>query len=122
MGSDQILTKKQIRAQKAWDCVNHKINAPDKQDYLQLARSFPSLVHSCGLVEAVAFVTAKEEQTGRDYLSHLREVMMRNGDLAKDSREAGLLEYQRLSRDAIESATWLKRYAETLLKVKTGAK
>ncbi|MDD1703031.1 MAG: type III-B CRISPR module-associated protein Cmr5 [Methanoregula sp.] len=122
MGSDQILTKKQIRAHKAWDCVNRKVNATDKQDYLQLARSFPALVHSCGLVEAVAFVTAKGDHTGRDYLSHLREVMMRNCDLADESRQAPLSRYQQLSRDAIDSATWLKRYAETLLKVKTGAK
>jgi hypothetical protein len=38
-----------------------------------------------------------------------------NTDLGAVSRSAGLVEYQRLTREAIESGTWLKRYSEALL-------
>ncbi len=126
MLEEKILTKNQIRAEKAYMCVTKKIRRDDAKDhkdeeknYLQLARSFPALVHTCGLVQAVAFVTAKEGQTGKDYLEHLSEVMPlapKTPDLAAQSRTAELPEYQRLTRDAMDSAGWLKRYGETLLK------
>jgi hypothetical protein len=34
----------------------------------------------------------------------------------QDAREAGLSRYQKLTRDALSAATWLRRYAEALLK------
>jgi len=119
MSEQKILTKNQVRAEKAYKCVKTKENHEDEKNYRQLARSFPALVHTCGLVQAVAFVMAKEGRTGTDYLGHLSTVMPLepdNPDLAQQSRKAGLLQYQRLTRDAMDSATWLKRYAETLLK------
>nr|WP_321352794.1 type III-B CRISPR module-associated protein Cmr5 [uncultured Methanoregula sp.] len=124
MSEEKILTKNQIRAEIAYDCVNKKVHKDadisqkeEERKYLQLARSFPALVHTCGLVQAVAFVTAKEKDTGKDYLRHLETIMpLVPETLVKKSRTAPLLEYQRLTRDAMDSATWLKRYAETLLK------
>jgi hypothetical protein len=41
-----------------------------------------------------------------------------NGDLTVQSREEPLTEYQNLSRKALESATWIKRCAESMLEVK----
>jgi len=124
MPEEKILTKNQIRAEIAYGCVNKKVHKnadksqkEEEKKYLQLARSFPALVHTCGLVQAVAFVTAKEKETGKDYLHHLETIMpLAPETLAKMSRSADLLEYQRLTRDAMDSAAWLKRYAETLLK------
>jgi CRISPR type III-B/RAMP module-associated protein Cmr5 len=124
MPEEKILTKKQIRAEVAYDCVNKKVHKDadnsqkeEERKYVQLARSFPALVHTCGLVQAIAFVIAKEKETGKDYLRHLATVMpVDPKTLAEKSRTAHLLEYQRLTRDAMDSAAWLKRYAETLLK------
>ncbi len=117
MTEGKILTRNQIRAEKAYKCVEEKVGEGDEKDYRQLTRSFPALVHTCGLVQAIAFVTAKERETGEDYLRHLATVMPFDHEiLAKKSRSADLLEYQRLTRDAMDSAAWLKRYAETLLK------
>lgn len=112
-------TKQQKRAQAAYDCVSGEIPG-DKDAYLRLARKFPALVHTCGLAQSLAFVAAKEKEKGgigETYLSHLSSVMALpdNTDLQKKSRDAGLMEYQHLSREAIESATWIKRYAEALL-------
>lgn len=119
MSEPKILTKKQVRAEIAYNCVNTLVNVKkEKEDYLQLARSFPALVHGCGLVQAVAFVMAKEDAIGKKYLEHLSKVMPLKSDITLDkkSRSASLLEYQQITRDATDSATWLKRYAEALLK------
>jgi hypothetical protein len=41
--------------------------------------------------------------------------MDEKGDLGATSRNSDLMKYQRLTYEAIESATWLKRYSEALL-------
>ncbi|WP_342686281.1 MULTISPECIES: type III-B CRISPR module-associated protein Cmr5 [unclassified Methanoculleus] len=115
-------TRQQKRAERAHRCVLGKTSSNDKDDYLRLAKSFPALVHTCGLVQAIAYVHAKDDKTtktGDTYLGHLSQVMVvdlpKNITLEDKSREADLIEYQHLSLEAIEAATWLKRYAEALL-------
>lgn len=113
----KIQTKKQRRAQAAHPCVGSVKGTQSADGYSQLAKRFPALVHTCGLAEATAFVEAKEGPTGTLYLQHLVRVMglPENTDLHRISREAVLLQYQLLTREIIESATWLKRYSEALL-------
>jgi CRISPR-associated protein Cmr5 len=106
-------TRQQKRAQKAYDCILSR--GKTDEEYSQLARRFPALVQSCGLAQALAFVAAKEGQTGRDYIAHISLVMNEKGDLGESSRKSDLMKYQRLTYEAIESATWLKRYSEALL-------
>jgi CRISPR-associated protein Cmr5 len=106
-------TRQQMRAQKAYDCIL-TLGQKD-EEYSKLAKRFPALVQSCGLAQALAFVAAKEGQTGRDYMNHLTQVMNEKGDLGESSRKSDLMKYQRLTYEAIESATWLKRYSEALL-------
>jgi CRISPR-associated protein Cmr5 len=112
-------TRKQKRAQTAYQCVNSKSGEPKerKENYARIAKKFPALIHSCGLAQTIAFIDAKEEGTGKTYLKHLATVMemAHNENLGQKSRDAPLIEYQHLSREAIESATWIKRYAEILL-------
>jgi len=109
-------TRQQKRAKIAYDCIKKVEPLTDvKDDYSNLAKKFPALVQSCGLAQTIAFVEAKDKRT--NYLKHLSKVMARNEneDLGTASREADLIEYQRLSYEAIEAATWLKRYSEALL-------
>ncbi|MFB3764599.1 MAG: type III-B CRISPR module-associated protein Cmr5 [Methanotrichaceae archaeon] len=106
-------TRQQKRAQTAYECISSRKKG-DK-DYSQLAKRFPALVQSCGLAQSLAFVAAKEGSTGEDYMVHLAQVMNEEGDLGALSRNSELMEYQRLTYEAIESATWLKRYSEALL-------
>lgn len=114
-------TRQQKRAEKAHTCVSGKQSSGDAEEYLRLAKSFPALVHTCGLVQALAFVHAKDNKarTGATYLGHLSQVMIvdlpKDTTLEDESQKAGLIEYQYLSMEAIEAATWLKRYAEALL-------
>jgi CRISPR-associated protein Cmr5 len=122
MPESKKLTKKQQRAQNAYRCVeaHRKTSNTVKESYTQLAKKFPALVQSCGLAQSIAFVEAKEKENniGKTYLDDLKEVMGRPQDnLAEKSRGVPLIEYQHLTRNALESATWIKRYAESLLEV-----
>ena len=102
-------TKQQERAQKAHKCVSPEKNVGD--EYRQFAKRFPALVHSCGLAQAVAFAQSKDKNV---YLDDLASVMgiSNSMELANISRTVDLIEYQQKTRDAIECATWIKRYAE----------
>jgi len=102
-------TKEQNRAQKACKCF-----LPEKdvsEDYRQFAKRFPALVHNCGLAQAVAFAQSKYKNA---YLDDLASVMgaLSGQNLAMISRTVDLIEYQQTTREAIECATWIKRYAE----------
>lgn len=85
-----------------------------EKEYAQLAKMFPALVHNSGLVQAVAHIAAKDKGATTSYLTHLMGVMKEN-KIAEKSRTADLIEYQYLTRETIESASWLKRYSEALI-------
>jgi len=113
-------TRQQVRAKAAYDCISSVDNAMNKKetdDYVQLAKKFPALVHNCGLAQAIAFVQAKAKDgdIGETYIAHLSKTMGEKEDVANSSRNADLIKYQWLTREAIDSATWLKRYSEALL-------
>ena len=88
-------------------------------EYSSFAREFPSLVHSCGLAQAVVFATAKTEHH-RSYLEDLAAVLQAAGhssvktsdELSQTVRESPVSTYIRLSRNALLAAGWLKRYVE----------
>jgi len=121
------ITRQQERAQTAYKCISPRVkdssakeivSQEDNDKYGQLAKKFPSLVHNCGLAQALAFVQAKEKNknVGKAYLSHLSKVMgLKEDNLGELSRNEDLIKYQRLTHEAIESATWLKRYSEALM-------
>jgi len=122
MREDVRQTRQQVRAQNAYSCVSSiekekEIKKKEAEDYAQIAKKFPALVHNCGLAQAIAFVQAKEGRTGETYIAHLTKTMSEEGDIGSASRSADLMKYQRLTREVIESATWLKRYSEALLEV-----
>jgi CRISPR-associated protein Cmr5 len=122
MPEDVRQTRQQVRAQNAYGCVSSiekekVIKKKDAEDYAQLAKKFPALVHNCGLAQAIAFVQAKEGKIGESYIAHLTKTMGEERDLGSDSRSADLMKYQRLTREVIEAATWLKRYSEALLEM-----
>lgn len=89
------------------------------KEYATFAKKFPSLIHVCGLAQAVAFAQAKKESK---YLEDLASVLKATGqsgittaeELAEKSRTVKVSEYLRLSRHALAAAGWLKRYVEAL--------
>lgn len=107
-------TKEQSMAAKAFECVNerHKTLGEGFKDYKSFALSFPSLIHSCGLVQAVAFAMAKDKSGYIDDLQAVFDKIDSVRDLPARSREANVMEYMRITRHAISAASWIKRYCQ----------
>src|SRR6266545_3543981 len=115
-----IHTRSQKLAQAAYKQIAlHTDNGQRKpnKEYVSFAKRFPALIHTCGLAQAVAFALAKKEN---DYLNDLAAVLKASGHAAisdaaaldQQGRTQQLSGYLRLSRDAINAASWLKRYVE----------
>lgn len=107
-------TVSQKMAQAAYERIAAR--KPDRE-FASFARSFPSLIHACGLAQAVAFARAK----GRDeYLKDIAAVLVAAGHgeigapetLEEACRKSLVPAYVRLSRNALQAAGWLKRYVE----------
>lgn len=107
-------TKEQSMACKAFELVNerHQTLGEDFKDYKSFALSFPSLIHSCGLVQAVAFAMAKDKDGYIDDLQKVFNEIDNAGNLQKISREAPVMKYMRITRHAISAASWIKRYCQ----------
>ncbi len=115
-----VHTRSQKLAQAAYARIALHTNSgrknPDKE-YVSFAKKFPALIHTCGLAQAVAFALAKKHT---DYIADLTEVlraadhseMTGQDPLDRHARTQQLTGYLRLSRDAINAASWLKRYVE----------
>ena len=104
-------TNEQSMARQAYIQVSER-RKDNFNEYKSFALSFPSLIHSCGLVQAIAFAEAKKKN---DFLEDLQAVFNETdnaGDLSKRSREADIMEYMRISRRAISAASWIKRYCQ----------
>lgn len=111
-----LQTNSQKMAQKAYERIQGR--RPNRE-FTSFTREFPSLVHSCGLAQAVAFARAKKKHQS-DYLEDLAAVLAAAGhsgmssidELERAAREQPMTAYVRLSRHALQAAGWLKRYVE----------
>ncbi len=123
------------RSQKLAQAAFLRIHERDGQltpEYVTIAKKFPSLVHTCGLAQAVAFYEAKgstkpgkpgkPEKPHLLYLKDLAAVLTSVGhqqigtveQLTDIVRTEAISGYLRLSRDTIDAASWLKRYVEAV--------
>ena len=107
-------TKEQMMAQEAFSRVSMRHNQEKFDEYKTFALEFPTLIHSCGLVQAVAFALAKEKENFLDDLEAVFKTIDAQGNLQARSREAGLMEYMRISRHALSAASWIKRYCQAM--------
>ena len=114
----------QRMAQKAFEKANSRSAKNDKfDDYCGFARGFPSLLHTCGLVQAVTFAAAAKDSQKykKELLEDLKEILIAGGmafspgegnDLPEQARRADQQAYLVLGRRCLQAAIWLKRYAE----------
>ena len=109
-------TKDQKLAEAAYSRVIIRKNQPrfNFAEYVSFAMSFPTLIHTCGLVQAVAFAEAKNMGA---YVEDLHEVFKAidvDDDIHEMARSAELAEYTRISRHALSASTWIKRYCQAM--------
>ena len=108
-------TKEQLMARQAYIQVSARLknlSEKDFDDYKSFALSFPALIHSCGLVQAVAFAEAKGKNNFLEDLQAVFNEIDDAGTLSIRSREANIMEYMRISRRSISAASWIKRYCQ----------
>lgn len=97
-------------------------NTAMRDDYKSRADGFPVMVMQSGLAQAVGFLRGKSE--GRDDNAYGRYLKDLGGLLGQPepSRfqsqviKAELPEYRRLTRDALDASSWIKRFCQTLVK------
>ena len=116
-----MATRQQKLAQMAYCEVFAKKGGKIEESYARVCRIFPALVHNSGLCQAVAFAQSKANNKGSEYKLYLKSLaklleMKHEDELAEKSRTADVLAYQHLTMKAMSAASWLKRYAEALLK------
>ncbi|NPA94117.1 MAG: CRISPR-associated protein Cmr5 [Thermodesulfobacteria bacterium] len=105
------------RAQRAYERVISRVDFENSDKYKSFALSFPALIHSVGLAQAIAYAQAKSLPEYQADLAYV--VGMETMDvLAKESRLAHLSEYRRLTFEVINCASWIKRYVEAFFKKK----
>ena len=133
-----MYSREQRWAQKASLAVRTRENEPWSEDYGRQCLRLPCMIHECGLCQTLAFLEAKgqdADETGgsrRPYFHALLEDLARaleveaapgttiRRSLSDKARTSPITEYQRLSRDALGCANYLKRYAEAILRVQPG--
>lgn len=116
-------TRQQQWATRAYEAVKRVSGSSIEADYARICKTFPALLHGSGLCQAVGFAQAKGKNAGGKtaFGSYLRDLaaVLELGDeneLADKSRRSDALPYLRLSQESLAAASWLKRYAEALLK------
>ena len=107
-------TRSQTQALRAYEQVAHIAQGSEAANFRRQALSFPVRVLSTGLSQATGFLMAKQQNV---YLNALAETLaFANGPtLHTHLLTLNLQEYQHLSRQALEAASWLKRYAQALI-------
>jgi CRISPR-associated protein Cmr5 len=114
-----VTTRQQKMAEEAFKRVSERGPGVPKE-YRSFALSFPSLIQAAGLCQAVAFAQAKGEKNKDikhvmdDVVATLTKSGSYAGKFEEDVRQKGVGEYLRLSRLALQAATWVKRYVEAL--------
>ena len=95
--------------------------------YRSLALKMPTMIMQSGLMQAIGFLKAKAADGNGDcskrnvhyplYLHHLTKLLAyAPNELHDELVKSSVTEYMRLTRRALAASSWLKRYAEALLK------
>ncbi|MBI5811331.1 MAG: type III-B CRISPR module-associated protein Cmr5 [Deinococcota bacterium] len=118
------MTREQKRAQSAFGKVSqHQSRDKTWRDqYGGMAHKLPVLVRQAGLAQALAFVESRGKEAHKVLLDDLAQTVgLSKADLLRQSREAALSEYLRLTREVLAAAQWYKRFSQSVLDVEAGA-
>ncbi|MBU8638164.1 type III-B CRISPR module-associated protein Cmr5 [Bacillus pumilus] len=107
-------------AEKAYQHVmNAKTNEENfSNQYGQLCHRFASMILINGLRLTITFFEAKSKKGNayQQFVQDIKETLDIQGDWSASNRD-----YLIKSRQALNASVWLKRYAESILKVEQGA-
>lgn len=127
---DSVVVKKKndntmptIRTQKyaeiAYPLVNAIKGSELESKYRTLALNLPTMILQSGLMQTVGFLLAKGTDEHLTIYQHLK-ILLNDDNLHETVRTSDIVKYQRLTRNAIEASSWLKRYTQALLQKENG--
>lgn len=118
------MTREQQRAKSAFEQVSQHQGKPKewRDQYGGMAHKLPVLVRQAGLAQALAFVDPRGKEAHRALLEDLAQTVgLSKAELLRQSRQAQLGQYLRLTREVLAAAQWYKRFAQSVLDVEAGA-
>src|SRR5437870_4831969 len=96
---DKQITREQRRAQAAYEAVKLMEQAPGAADYGRLCLKLPVLIQQSGLCQTLAFLEAKSKKA--HFQQVLENIESVTGINRAQVRTASVLDYQRMSREAV---------------------
>ena len=101
-------------AELAYPLIEKIKGTETEAKYRTLALTFPTMIMQSGLAQAIGFLMAKDEAHHQKMLAHLK-TLLNDNNLYSQVLQSDITTYQKLTRDAIEASSWLKRYTQALL-------
>ncbi len=96
-----------------------KAEKADRDRYGAMAHQLPILIRTAGLAQALAFLDSRDTKGHKQLLIDLAATVGQPGKLLQSAREAGIGEYMNLTRQVMDALLWYKRFAQSVLDVKT---
>ena len=98
-----------------------KKDVQERTQYGSMAHKLPILIKSAGLALALAFVDSRGKEPYKKLLEHLAATVGEDSreNLIVRSRTANLTEYMYLTERVMLALKWYKRFAESVLEVKS---
>lgn len=118
------VTREQRFAQRAFKAVSDRIEGfggdeekkkKKRKEYKSFVRSFPALIQSCGLAQALAFAISKKHGDVVEDLMATLDHHDNSEEFQESVRTCQLRDYMRKSREAMDAAGWVKRYVDGLI-------
>lgn len=104
--------------------THHPEGSSERKQYGSMAHRLPVLVHTAGLVQALAFVENRGKGPHKELVDHLADVLgfPNREALLTLSRQAQFHEYRFLTYRVNLALTWFKCFAQSVLKVDAASK
>lgn len=117
-----LTIRTQQYATHAHDLVKQQKGKSIEAEYRTLVLNLPAMIMQSGLIQTLGFLQAKGKEQHRLLFKHLVLTMKQSDDVEgfyQTVLSSDIASYQLLTRQAIEAASWLKRYAQAFLEDKT---
>ena len=129
-------TRDQVYATRSFEIVKKRrdeklteMKDPEKKakkqkeldEYKSFAKRFPTLIHTCGLMQALAFAQNKNMDVLNDFVSVLKNAEELPQVFIEGCQKMEMSEYMKKSRFAMLAAGWIKRQADALIEDKKKA-
>lgn len=107
-------------AVKKVTAVKKNLNEVECNIYGSMAHQLPILIRTAGLAQALAFLETRDTKGHKQLLIDLAETVGMSGTLLQRAREAPIEEYMNLTRQVMAALLWYKRFAQSILDIKSG--